>query len=235
MRMLLTSNGVKDGSIRNALLELLGKPISESRTVVFIDAMLPFPGDKSSMLRHLDEYKSLGWAEFDIATLFSGPASGIEARLRATDVIFCYGGTNHWLAHAWEASGLAPVLRELLEEKVYIGLSAGSMIFSQLHATAVEALDDQDEVEMLQLDSVGPALPLFDWFIFPHLGAPFFPNQTDEWAEQTAARLGGPAWFLDDMSALLIRDPEVEPVVVSDGHWLHYDGDGILLGSNPVE
>jgi dipeptidase E len=231
MRMLLTSNGVADGPIQAKLLELLGRPISECRTVVVLDAMLPFPGDKSTMLRHLQEYRSLGWAEFDILTLFSGPASGIEARLRSTDVIFCYGGTNHWLAHAWRTSGLAPVLRELLDEKVYIGLSAGSMIFSTLHAAAVDALDDHEEVEMLQLDSVGPALPLFDWYLIPHLGAPFFPHSTDEWAQQTAARLGGPVWFLDDSSALLIRDPAVDPEVVSDGHWLRFGADGSLLGS----
>jgi dipeptidase E len=232
MRMLLTSNGVADGPVKDTLVELLGKPLSECRTVVVLDAMLPFPGDKSRMLEHIHEYKSLGWAEFDILTLFSGPASGIEARLRATDVIFCYGGTNHWLAHAWRASGLAPVLRELLEEKVYIGLSAGSMIFSRLHAAAVDALDDHEEVEMLQLDSVGPALPLFDWFFVAHLGAPYFPDATDEWAQQTATRLGGPMWFLDDASALLVRDPAAEPEVVSNGHWLHYDGGGILVGSD---
>jgi dipeptidase E len=231
MRMLLTSNGVPDGPIRDTLLELLDKPISECRTVVVLDAMLPFAGDKSQMLEHLQQYRSLGWAEFDILTLFSGPASGIEARLRSTDVIFCYGGTNHWLAHAWRESGLAPVLRELLDEKVYIGLSAGSMIFSRLHAAAVDVLDDQEEVDMLQLDSVGPALPLFDWYLLPHLGASFFPHATDEWAERTARRFGAPVWFLDDASALLVRDPSAAPDVVSDGHWLHFDADGLLVGS----
>jgi dipeptidase E len=105
------------------------------------------------------------------------------------------------------------------------------MIFSKLHAAAVNALDDQDEVEMLQLDSVGPALPLFDWFPVPHLGAPFFPHATDEWAADVAVKLGGEAWFLDDSSALLIRDPQLEPEIISTGHWLHFDADAELVGS----
>jgi dipeptidase E len=232
MRMLLTSNGVQAGPIMDALLELLDRPIAECRTVVLLDAMLPFPGDKTRMLEQVQQYRSLGWAECDILTLFSGPPSGIESRLRAADVIYCYGGTNHWLAHAWEASGLAPALGELLNEKVYVGMSAGSMIFSRLHAAAVEALDDHEEVEMLQLDSVGPALPLFDWYLIPHLGAPYFPHSTDHWAQQTATRLGGPVWFLDDRSALLVRDTAREPEIVSDGHWLQYDGNGTLLHSH---
>jgi dipeptidase E len=231
MRMLLTSSGVLDGPQNDALLDLLAKPIAECRTVVVLDAILPFAGDKSGMLEHLRKYRALGWAECDILTLFSGPASGIETRLRNADVIFCYGGTNHWLAHAWVASGLAPVLRELLDEKVYVGVSAGSMIFSRLHAAAVGALDDQDEVEMLQLESVGPALPLFDWFFVAHLGAPFFPHATDQWAADVAGRMGGETWFLEDGSGLLVRDPGAEPQVVSDGHWLHFDADGVLVSS----
>lgn len=233
MRMLLTANGVREGGpVQDALRELLGKPLSECRTVVVLDAMLPFPGDKGKMLEHLQHYRALGWAQCDILTLSSGPQSLVESRLRSADAIFCYGGTNHWLAHAWRTSGLAPVLRELLEEKVYIGLSAGSMIFSRLHGAAVEALDDHDEVAMLELDTVGPALPLFDWFLVPHLGAAAFPEQTDAWAARVAPRFGGPVWFLDDASALLIRDPGGEPEIVTSGHWLRFDAAGSLVDSH---
>lgn len=231
MPLLLTSNGVQPGPLLDALLDLLGKPIPESRAVVVLDAMLPFPGDKTTMLTAVESFRALGWAELDVLTLFSGPPSGIEERLRSTDVIFAYGGTNHWLAHAWTASGLAPVLEELLAEKVYVGLSAGSMIFSRQHAAVVVAFDDQEEVDMLELDSVGPALPLFDWALMPHLGASFFPHATDAWAAEHAARLGTPVWYLDDRSALVVRDVDAEPEVVSDGHWLRFGDGGVLLDS----
>jgi dipeptidase E len=152
----------------------------------------------------------------------------IESRLRSADVVLCYGGSNHWLAHAWTVTGLAPVLRELLDTKVYVGFSAGSMIFSRLHAAAVDAFDDHDEVEMLQLSSVAPAVPLFDWVLLAHLGASFLPQPAEEWAARGAARLGAPVWFLDDDTALVIRDPAAEPEVVSSGRWLRYDGSGMI-------
>lgn len=232
MRMMLTSDGVLSEPLLSTLVGLLDRPVAESRTVMVIDAMLPFPGDKGRMLDHLQRFRALGWAECDMLTLQSGPPSGIEARLRAADAIFCYGGTNHWLAHAWRESGLAPVLRELLDEKVYIGLSAGSMIFSRLHAAAVAALDDQEEVAMLGLDSVGPALPLFDWFPLTHFGASFLPHMTDEWAAEVAPRFGGPIYLIPDGGALLVRDPDAEPEVVAEGHWLHLDATGAVLGSD---
>jgi dipeptidase E len=231
MRMLLTSNGIQNEVIRNALLDLLGKPTAESRVVAIIDAMLPFPGDKSGMLRHLEQLRSLGWDQFDVMSLFAGPRSLIKSRLRGADVIFCYGGSNHWLAHAWTSTGFAPLLRELIEEKVYLGLSAGSMIFSTAHAAAVEAFDDREEVELFELDSVTPALPFFGWYVAPHLGASFMPHQTDEWATDAAARLGAPVWFIDDDTALVIRDSAAEPEVISTGHWLHFDASGQLIGS----
>jgi dipeptidase E len=232
MRMLLTSNGVNEpGPVQDAFLGLLGTPTAESRIAVVIDAMLPFPGDKGRMLDHLDGLRALGWAEFDVVSPFAGPRGLVESRLRGADVLFCYGGSNHWLSHAWNSSGLSPVLRELLDEKVYVGLSAGSMIFSRNQAAAVDAFDDREELELFGFDTVAPAVPLFDWVMLAHLGAPYFAAMTPEWTSERAARLGAPVWFLDNATALLVRDPDAEPEVVSGGHWLHFDGSGALLDS----
>jgi dipeptidase E len=230
MRMLLTSDGLRPPLVRERLEELLGRPFAESRLVVVLDAILPFAGDKSRLVENLEHLRSLGWAEFDVLSLFAGPSSLLEARLRSADVILGYGGSNIWLAHAWQASGLDAVLRELLDEKVYVGWSAGSMIFSRLHAAAVEALDD-DEPETFEVSEVRPAVPLFDWFVICHLGAPYFPGLTPEWASQAARRLGGALWVLDDDSALLVRDPDEEPEVVSAGRWLRFDATGRLSAS----
>ena len=231
MRMLLTSNGIQNTLIEQTVVDLLGMPLAEARIAVVIDAILPFPGDKSKFLEHLTQIRSLGWAEFDVVSLFAGPASLVESRLRSADVVLGYGGSNHWLAHSWIATGLVPVLREILEEEVYVGWSAGSMIFSRLHASSVEAFDNQSEVDLFELGAGVAALPLFDWFLMPHLGADYFPDQGDDWAARSAPRLGGPIWFLDDDSALLVRNPAREPEVVSSGHWLRFDAAGKLIDS----
>ncbi len=226
MRMLLTSGGIRQGPVQDAVVDLLGKPISESRIAFVIDAILPFAGDSSKLIEHLVAHHDLGWAEFDVVSLFGGPRSVIESRLRSADVVLGYGGSNHWLAHAWHESGLVPALERIVEEQVYVGFSAGSMIFSRAHAAFVPAFDDQEEVDMLQLESVRPALPLFDWFPICHLGAPWYPADVVERVGASTARLGAPVWFLDDETALRIRDPDAEPEVVSGGHWLRYDANG---------
>jgi dipeptidase E len=231
VRMLLTSGGIRPGPVEDAVVELVGMPLSQARVAVVVDAILPFPGDKSKLLEDLVQSRSLGWAQWDVLSLFSGPRSLVEDRLRSADVILGYGGSNHWLSHAWTTNGLVPVLRELLDEKVYVGHSAGSMIFSRLHAEAVDAFDDHEEVAMLQLDGVAAAVPLFDWAVLCHLGASFLPDDATEGAAQGAAKLRAPVWFLDDDSALLIRDPAADPEVVSGGHWLRFDEQGVVVDS----
>lgn len=230
MRMLLTSDGLRPAVIQEKLVDLLGTPLSDARIVVVIDAILPFAGDKSRLVENLEHLRSLGWAEFDVLSLFAGPAALVESRLQAADVILGYGGSNIWLAHAWQTTGLDAVLRRLLDEKVYVGWSAGSMIFSRLHAAAVEALED-DEPEVFEVADVAPAVPLLDWFVLCHLGASYSPHLTPEWAADCARRMGGPLWVLDDDSALLVRDPAGEPEVVSSGRWLHVDASGALIAS----
>lgn len=229
--MLLTSNGIANTAIREALVDLLGKPIAESRVVVVIDAILGFPGDSSTLVEHLEALRSLGWAEFDVASLFAGPSTLVESRLRSADVILGYGGSNLWAAHAWHATGLASVLAELLEEKVYIGWSAGSMIFARRLDRWPADFDDQDELDLFGLETAAPAVALFDWFFAGHLDAEWMPANAEERFARGAARSGQEVWFVDDDSALLIRDPSAEPVVVSSGHWRRFAADGSVLAS----
>ncbi|WP_404313223.1 Type 1 glutamine amidotransferase-like domain-containing protein [Agrococcus terreus] len=228
MRMLLTSNGLTEPVVLDALVDLLDRPIRESRVVVVIDAILGFPGDSSTLVEHLESLRSLGWAELDVASLYAGPRELVASRLRSADVILGYGGSNLWLAHAWAATGLAPLLRELLEEKVYVGWSAGSMIFTRALPRWGESFDDQDELDMFGLASVEPAVPLFDWVFLGHLGADWMPRDAEAWAERGAARSGCTVWFMDDASALLVRDPQAEPVVVSAGRWQRIGPDGTV-------
>lgn len=230
VRMLLTSNGPQDELSVAALEELVGGRLAGARVVVVLDAILPFSGDKTTLLEHLGLLQRLGWAELDVLSLLGAPRGVVEERLRAADVILGYGGSNHWLAHAWVSSGFAPLLRELLDEKVYVGWSAGSMIFSRLQEAAAVAFGD-DELREFGLESSVPAVPLFDWFLMPHLGADYLPEQTPEWAMRHAPLLGGPSWFIDDTTVLIVRDPDADPEVRSTGRWLRFDASGELLAS----
>jgi dipeptidase E len=53
--------------------------------------------------------------------------------------------------------------------------------------------------------------------IFPHLGNEFMPQNTLTNAERWAASIGGPAYAIDDQTAIKVVGGAVE--VVSEGSW----------------
>jgi dipeptidase E len=60
-------------------------------------------------------------------------------------------------------------------------------------------------------------LEIVDFSIFPHLGNEALPQNTRARAERWAAGLQGPAYAIDDETAIKVTDGAVE--VVSEGSW----------------
>jgi dipeptidase E len=60
-------------------------------------------------------------------------------------------------------------------------------------------------------------LDVVDFSIFPHLENPDLPTNTMAAAERWAADLSGPAYAIDDETAVKVVDGTVE--VVSEGRW----------------
>jgi dipeptidase E len=61
------------------------------------------------------------------------------------------------------------------------------------------------------------ALGIVDFSIFPHLDHPMLPENTMAEAERWAAGLAGPAYAIDDETAIKVVDGTIE--VISEGHW----------------
>jgi dipeptidase E len=106
-------------------------------------------------------------------------------------------------------SGLARLLQSL-PDKVWVGLSAGSMVMTPRigeHFIATHPPITGDD----------SALAVVDFSIFPHLDHPDLPHNTMADAERWATRLGCPAYAIDDRTAIKVVDGRVE--VVSEGKW----------------
>src|SRR5580765_600086 len=108
MRVLLTSAGIKNRSIRDALVELLGKPIAESNALVIPTAIYPFPGGPGTALPSIDE---AAWVP----------------TVRDADALLVWGGDPLFLANWMRRSGLTGLLPTLRSQAVYVGVSAGSI------------------------------------------------------------------------------------------------------------
>src|SRR5690242_4252766 len=135
MRLLLTSAGIKNTSIHNALVNLLGKPTAESSALVIPTAIYPFPGGAIGAYRAIRGIAAsplceLGWKSLGVLELTALPSIDEDAwipTVQETDALLVWGGDPLYLSHWMRRSGLADLAPSLRREMVYVGVSAGSM------------------------------------------------------------------------------------------------------------
>jgi dipeptidase E len=216
MKLLLTSGGVTNDSIRNALVELLGKPIADCRALCIPTAewghtsCTPYMARKFVLGGWPGGLAGLGWKEVGLLELTALPTIGEDRWVpwvREADVLLVDGGDATYLCHWMRESGLADLIPSLTET-VWVGLSAGSMVMTpRIGQDFVRWSGAQDD----------HTLGLVDFSIFPHLDHELMPDNTLAEAERWVADIGGPAYAMDDQTAIVVSDGEVE--VVSEGHW----------------
>jgi dipeptidase E len=216
--MLLTSNGIRNDALRTALASLVGKRFSAARAVFIPTASLAVAGDHGWLIENLSRVRGLGWREFNILELNGLPEQMVLSRLQWADVIYVEGGNHYHLANSVIASGLAAGLAGILESKVYVGVSAGSMIFSRNLSTRTgDAFGEHEDLRILGETPPRSPIGMFDWYLKPHMNSASFPNRTPAWFEKAAAKLDFPVYALDDDSAIRVRGEDVD--VVSEGEW----------------
>lgn len=230
--MLLTSAGITNGVLRDALLDLIGAPFDGVRAAYVPTAALAQPGDSGWLVAAMRRVHELGWREFDVVDLAGLPPHLVLDRVRRADVLYVEGGNHYHLARSISGGGLAEDLLAALETRVHVGVSAGSMIFSRhLTARSAEQIGDVADLHLLGAQTVEPPFGLFDWYVKPHLGSPDFPERDEAWGDRLAARVDFPLYLLDDDTAIRVRGEEVD--VVSAGRWRFHPGPGRARGDAP--
>lgn len=232
MKLLLTSNGLSNASIADALEELVGKPRKETRIIFIPTAAFPQDEDKHEARDWLvdDMHRIKEFCGFiDIVSLADLPKAQVLDRLEYADVIFVGGGNTFYLSYCMQQAGLFEELPRLLEGRVYAGISAGSIVAGQSLVLASQALKNPQALEDEDYDLLGPkgqasgkALKLVDFLIRPHLNNRYFSLVRKDLLEEKAKEVKLPFYALDDDSALKVDGGRIE--VVSEGEWLLLNG-----------
>jgi dipeptidase E len=218
MKLLLTSMGISNASIRDALVDLLGKPIAESNALCIPTGVQPFRGGPSYVYDfingdHASVMCGLGWKSLGVLELTALPSIKHEywtSAVQETDALLVWGGSPLYLCYWMRQSGLADLLPTLRPEFVYVGTSGGAMVATPDFGGAT--YDDSEP-----LTGSDQALGLVDFSVFPHLEREDMPDTTIESIERWAAGLSVPAYAIDDQTALKVVDGTVE--VITEGHW----------------
>lgn len=229
MKLLLTSLGLTNDSISNALADLIGKQPSDSRIAFIPTGANIALGDKSWLIDNLHKLKELGY-KIEIVEISALQPDVIKTVLESSDAIFVGGGNCFYLSYWMQKKGLFDILPELLKTRVYIGLSVGSMIASDNFRLSSQALERDENISDEEYNNLGPAgessaktLKLVDFVFKPHFNSAEHPEvRNEEYIRSVAHRVNKPIYAIDDQSALKIIDGVVE--VVSGGEWLLLNG-----------
>ena len=215
MKLLLTSAGIKNTSIHDALVGLLGKPIAEASALCIPTATYamggPGPAWRFITGRASTPLCELGWKSLGVLELTALPSIDEERwvpLVQETDALLVCGGDALYLCYWMRQSGLADLLPSL-RETVWVGISGGSMVMAPNVG--------EEFVGWKPPGGTDTALGMVGFSIFPHLDHENMPDNSITNAERWAASLPVPGYAIDDQTAIKVTDGTVE--VISEGHW----------------
>ncbi len=237
MKLLLTSSGITNRTIENALVDLLGKPIGESKALVVPMGVYPFKdgayhawnpigGPRAHLLSQLG-WKALGLLEPSVLPSIDR-ANWLPA-IEEADAILVWGGDPLFISYWMRESGLTDLLPSLPGDRVYVGVSAGAIATASLFAETYPAPrgaagDPLSSEEIVLPDGdikttlvTATGMGLTDFAIIPHFGNKDHHDASRANAEYWAAHVPVPVYAIDEDTAIKVDKGVVE--VVSEGQW----------------
>ena len=213
MKLLLTSNGLVNKSIADALLDLVGKPFDKTNMAFIPTAANVEEGDKWWLIDDLSRCKNLGFAQVDIVDISALPKNLWKPRLEKADVLLFGGGNVFHLMYWLNKSGLAGLLPDLLKKRVYMGISAGSMVTGQRILLSQSKKLYYGDLSSEYKDENG--LGFVNFHIRPHFNSDLFPKARVEYLKKLAKEIPEPIYAIDDESAIKVDDGKIE--IISEG------------------
>jgi dipeptidase E len=175
----------------------------------------------------------MGWKNFemlDVALVGEWDKEIWWSIIEQADVIQVGGGNSGYLSYWLQKSGVFDALPELLKHKVYVGISAGSMMATAgLNVSSGALTNELEPYEFPLNDPTVPAcqvsrltLGFTDFLFRPHWNAGGrFKGVTEETLRKAYQSLGKSIYLVDDETGLKIVNGHVS--VASEGKWLLID------------
>ena len=152
--------------------------------------------------------------EIDICDINGVPKDMFMPRFAWADVFYFEGGNTQWLKKCIKETGLEYELPKLLENKIWIGASAGSCVLSPTLKNAVQDLFGENLAGYPE-----EGLGLIDFQFVPHLNNEFFPMINEKNIREAKKGMktndGKHIYCCDDNGAVSVENGVIK--VVSEG------------------
>lgn len=209
MKLLLTSAGLKNEGIAQAILDLTGLPKEKIRLAYIPTAANADSYDKGWSIDDMAQCNAQGYGFIDIVDFSAIPKANWFARLESANVLFFGGGNEQYLARMMREHGLRDLLPQLLKTRLYVGVSAGSMVTGKFLTSDMLKIVYPNESFT---DDLEAGLGYVDFHFLPHLESEHFTQMKEGNVRMIQPQLTAPLYALDDQTALVVEDGTVTVV-----------------------
>lgn len=216
MKLLLTSAGITNDAIAEALSSLAGSPLSELAIIHIPTAANTEAGDKGWVIDDLIKLKSCNFKSIDILDVAAVSPEIWKARIKEADIVSFGGGNEQYLAKVFEKIGMKDFLISALSTKIYMGTSAGSMVAGQyLSRDLLKVVYPEEDFG----DSLENPMQFYNFSFIPHLNSKWFTKVRKEILESIKDKLDYSVYATDDETAIKIDGDKIE--IVGEGEsWI---------------
>ncbi len=127
MNLFLTSSGINTDFIEQKFKDFCGKDFHEMSCALVPTAAHPERGDKAWKIKNSMEVMSLNWKHIEVIDIGILPKDVFSKVVQETDVVVFGGGDPAYLVDRILEKYTHEEFTLLLDDKVYVGISAGSM------------------------------------------------------------------------------------------------------------
>jgi dipeptidase E len=206
MKLVLTSTGFFIKEIAEKTAELAGKPLAKLNIAIINEAYSVENGGKRWIIKELGNIDHYVGGEIDFINLLALSSEEIEERIKLSDVIYVMGGHTDYLMSVFQKTGFDRLLKDrILEDKVYLGSSAGAMVICRRNSKEAY-LDIYGEEGEYGVENY---MDLVDFTIKPHIDSVEFPNNNIENLERVCKGLDFDCYGLKDDQAIIVEGDKI--------------------------
>ena len=207
MKAILSSTGITTPELASTLSKLAGKPLGTVSVAVINEAAAVEPGDKRWFFEEMHSLGRLVGGQIDVINILALDTKTVERRMDFADVIYVAGGMTDYLMRVFERTGFGELLKDnLLNDKVYVGVSAGAMVFGRrINTNGYKDVYRKGDHNL----NIKEYLALVDFSIFPHLDSPEFIRNRTEIIDKATIDFGYPVYAIQDTQAVVLDDDEI--------------------------
>ena len=208
MKFLLTSAGLTNDMLASTLEELVGKSFSELKILFIITAANTGTEDKTWLTDNIFEFTRRKPLSFDLLDIAGLPEPLWKKHFDDADVICFGGGDEAYLSRILLEQNMKEYLSTLSDDKVYMGISAGSVVAGIFQPKGINVELYGEECE----SDEGVGMEFFDFVYIPHLNSPFFTGVRVDILEEKRNRISSRVIATDDFTGVKVVNGEVSIV-----------------------